>query len=573
MSATMAKRSALLSTTTIDLRTLLSNGKRYEVPPYQRDYSWTQEQWEDLWLDIEDAASGDRPHYMGALVLQEDRNGHFRVIDGQQRIATLSLVVVAALHCLREMVTLGADPEAVERRISGLRTSFLGAEHPGTLQTLPKLTLNRANHRFYEATLLGLATPPSIGALTPAERPLWDAMTFFRTRLAGRFLPTRDDAGLANFLYEAVATQLLFIQVNVEDEAGAYTVFETLNARGLDLSAGDLLKNYLLSVVHPEGESSLRQAQDRWQIVTERIAPRDLPEFLRHFLNSDRPFVRQERVFREIRATVTRPAEVFRLLDELGSASLLCEALGDAQHALWDDAPDAGRARAAVRELNLFGVAQYRPLAIAVWRTLGTGPLADVLRACAVVSFRYNVIGQRNTNKLEEVYNGVAREVSAGRARSAAEVRALLAPIYPSDDEFREAFAKRSIPAEGRRTKLVRYILCAIENQDHSVSYDWEAAAPTVEHVLPRSPDDMWSADFPGETHERYVSRLGNYLLLESKLNSRLAGNRPLADKAVVYHMSQYPATQAFDAETWVPVSIDQRQARMARTATAVWRM
>lgn len=560
----------LLGTSTINLRTLLANGKRYEVPPYQRDYSWKQEHWEDLWFDVLELEQSGRQHYMGALVLEEERADDFRVIDGQQRLATLSVLVVGALHCLNELIEAGVDAADNRKRVELLKTAFLGSEHPVTLKTTPKLTLNQANRRFYEGTLLDLQTPPSVSALPPTERPLWDAMVFFRDQLREKFVTKGDGAGLANFIYETIATKLLFIQVIVEDEAGAYTVFETLNARGLELTAGDLLKNYLLSVVHPTGDGSLRLAQQRWQEITERIPAREIAEFLRHYLNSKRPFVRQERVYKTIRADVTKPQDVFRLLDELNRAALLNEALEDPTHSLWDEIADAKK---PVRHLKLYGVVQYRPLAFAVWRGLHRDDVARVLRMCDVISFRYNMISQRNTNKLEEVYNDVAVAVHKGTLKTAVEIQSALQAVYVSDDEFKEAFAKRSLPTGGRKTRLLRYMLCALEKQEYNVDYDWENTPATIEHVLPESPTAEWLQDFPNDLHERYVSRLGNYLLLESKLNSKDATNKPLPEKLPVYHQSQYPTTKQLSIADWTPQTIDGRQAHMAKLATAIWRI
>lgn len=81
----------LLNTGTSTFLELIGNGRLFTVPPYQRDYSWTEEQWEDLWLDIEDLAN--RPedsHYMGALVVEGKSDRQFAVIDGRQRLATLN---------------------------------------------------------------------------------------------------------------------------------------------------------------------------------------------------------------------------------------------------------------------------------------------------------------------------------------------------------------------------------------------------------------------------------------------------------------------------------------------------
>ena len=83
-------RSTLLNTDTEDLKELLSNGKNYEVPAYQRDYSWKQEHWEDLWEDLlaveaslKAHEAGQKDHYMGALVLEIGDRKQFRIIDGQ----------------------------------------------------------------------------------------------------------------------------------------------------------------------------------------------------------------------------------------------------------------------------------------------------------------------------------------------------------------------------------------------------------------------------------------------------------------------------------------------------------
>jgi hypothetical protein len=565
----MAKRD-LIGTNTVNLRTLLGNGKQYQVPPYQRDYSWTEENWEDLWLDIEDLENGERQHYMGALVLEETKADQFKIIDGQQRLATLSLLIIAALHCLREIIATGTDAKDNEERLDLLRSSFLGAKDPETLKTSPKLTLNEANKRFFEGTLLDLREPASVSALPPHERPLWDALVFFRNKLRERFVKVKDGAGLARFINQTLATKLLFINVIVEDETGAYTVFETLNARGLELTAGDLLKNYLLSLVHPTGDGNLRSAQQQWQIISGRVQPKYIAEFLRHYLNSKQDLVRQERVYKTIRKQVSAPADVFTLLNELEEVSLLNEALNDPNHSLWDEVPDAAN---PVRDLKMYRVVQYRPLVFAAWFKLDRAELGKLLRYLAVISFRYNMIAQRNTNRLEEVYNKVANEITAGKHTSAAAIKDALQPVYVQDDEFREAFSKRRIAASGQRKALVREILCRLENQMHGTDYDWETTTATIEHILPESPDATWLAAFPHDLHERFVDRLGNYLLLEGKLNRKDAGNKPLPEKAAAYQKSTYPTTKEWTETDWAPAKIEARQAQMARVATAVWRL
>ncbi|MDX2065119.1 MAG: DUF262 domain-containing HNH endonuclease family protein [Fimbriimonadaceae bacterium] len=564
-------KSTLLATKTVNLRTLFSNGTHYEVPAYQRDYSWSEEHWEDLWDDIVASEKSGRPHYMGAIVLTEQAVDQYRIIDGQQRLATLSILVVAALRSLQDWIANGVQPEANAQRRELLRNAFLGGLHPVTLRTAPKLTLNESNRRFYEGILLNLQNPPSVSALPPAEKLLWNALEFFRAKLREKFFADQDGEALATFIYEVVSTLLVFIQVTVEDEAGAYTVFETLNARGLELTAGDLLKNYLLSTVHVAGEGSLRQAGESWQAIANRVQARRLPEFLRHCLNSRLPFVRQGRVYKSIRTDVKDASQVFALLEELDQASVLVEALDDPTHGFWDELPGANK---AVRSLKLYGVVQYRPLAIAVFRNQKLHDLERVLRAIDVISFRYSMIAQRNTNKLEDVYNRLAIKVTNQELLSGLDVEnALKGEIYVSDDEFKEAFAKRAISTGGQKTRLVKYVLFALQKQEFNTDRDWETDPATIEHVLPTNPDESWKPYFAGDLHERYVDRLGNYLLLESKLNAKLAGNKPYAEKLEIYAQSQYPGTSRIEFPEWTPQAIESRQQQMARFATAIWKL
>ena len=91
------------------LRKLFGNGLTYNIPRFQRDYSWDLEQWEDLWSDIIETMSvdGDSAHYMGYLVLQSTNDKNFDVIDGQQRLTTCSLLVLAILNNLKKLIESG----------------------------------------------------------------------------------------------------------------------------------------------------------------------------------------------------------------------------------------------------------------------------------------------------------------------------------------------------------------------------------------------------------------------------------------------------------------------------------
>ncbi len=124
-------KSDLLVTATEDLKELLGNGKTYSVPRYQRDYSWKQEHWEDLWEDLCGLDQQTSDHYMGAIVLQAEDRKTFKIIDGQQRVTTLSIFVLAAIDLLRtraeggtSRTTIGSEPSCWKPLTSARGTRF-----------------------------------------------------------------------------------------------------------------------------------------------------------------------------------------------------------------------------------------------------------------------------------------------------------------------------------------------------------------------------------------------------------------------------------------------------------------
>ena len=126
----MAK-SNLLKTQDVTFLDLIGNGKKYRVPSFQRGYAWEEEQWEDLWNDIQELLQApDTKHYMGALVVKALSEREFEIIDGQQRIATLSVLVLSVIHCLHHLPGDAATRNANTERAMGLRQDFIGKKIP-----------------------------------------------------------------------------------------------------------------------------------------------------------------------------------------------------------------------------------------------------------------------------------------------------------------------------------------------------------------------------------------------------------------------------------------------------------
>lgn len=565
----MAK-SNLLNTSTSNLIELLGNGRSFRVPPYQRDYSWGEDQWEDLWNDLLELRDHpDDSHYMGALVVEAKTDREFEIIDGQQRLATLSLVALAVIEQLEQLAERGLEPDDNRERARALRNRFIGEKDPASLVEASKLNLNATNNSFYQDYLVQLRAPLNPRGLVKSNKLLWDCFNYFKDRIRRGQGWLENGEALARLLSETMGRQLMFIRIAVDDELNAYTVFETLNARGLELSSTDLLKNYLFSRVPIEADRLALHR--RWQALIDKVGAPAFPEFLRYHLLTQFPKVRTQRLFKIIRDQVKTPNQVFALLDQLDPRGELFAALKDPNHGYWIENRDA---RQFVRDLNIFRVRQMTPLLFAAWEKLDRDEFVRVLRHVTIISFRYTVVSGLNTNALEPVYHDAAKAVLDGVATRAGHVADRLRSIYVSDERFVADFSALNLEGAAHSRKIAKYILSKLQTQLSGRECDPDTDPGTIEHILPQNPGQDWAADFPTPEWEENVERLGNLTLLEAGLNRGLA-NSGYAAKAAAYPQSSYEITQMIPQiapEVWTRALLSERQRQMAAAAAQVWR-
>lgn len=523
-----------------------------------------------MWQDIlELTASDDERHYMGALVVEATSDREFKIIDGQQRLATLSILALVVINKLNELAGRGMDPEANRERSAALRNRFVGEKDPASLVESSKLVLNQTDDGFYQDYLVQIRVPQNTRRLPRSNRLLWECYEYFRKAVSSRVEIATDGPGLARLLNETVARQLLFILITVEDELNAYTVFETLNARGLELSATDLLKNYLFSRVNTP--TDLEALERRWRALIATIQQERFPEFLRFHLLCELRQVRTQQLYKLVRERVKTPTQIFELMDSLEARAELFAALSDPGHEYWIELSDC---KPFISELNLFHVRQMTPLLFAAWEKLRRD-FASILRIVSMASFRYSVVGGLKPSDLEGVYHDAARAVLDEKAQSASQVFLQLTGIYGSDERFRQSFTQLEIDTSGPRRKLVKYILARLETDLSQKECDPETDPGTIEHILPENPSSAWDEAFPPERADRSIYRLGNLSLLEGPKN-RAVANRPYREKAEAYGQSAYRLSQQIveiAPEAWTLALLEKRQEHMAARATHLWRL
>ncbi len=552
-------------------RQLFGNGLTYTVPRFQRDYSWTRDEWDDLWQDIQGtlAPGGEPAHYMGYLVLQTQDNKTFEVIDGQQRLTTLSLLVLAVLKMLQAFTESGVDADKNSRRLEQLRNSYIGYLDPITLIPRSKLSLNRNNDAYYKDYIVPLLKLPQRN-LRASEHSLRKAFEWLFDEVRKAYAGERDGSRLAEFV-EGIADGLFFTVITVNDELNAFKVFETLNSRGVRLSPTDLLKNYLFSVVSRESSHSheIETLERRWEAMVGRLGGESFPDFLRAHWNSRERFVREADLFKTIREGTGSKEKVFNLLRQMEQDIDTYAALANPEDELWN-----AEQREFIRDLRMFNVRQPWPLFLAAHRAYSDLGFTSLLRVSSIISFRYNVIGGLATNEQERVYNSVAQRIAEGEMPMVADAIRALGGLYIADDQFRSAFTSKSLKTTaGRNRSVVRYILFELERHVSSRQMDSGSGRYSIEHVLPENPGDSW-AYIPQEAQDSNIYRLGNMTLLEGGENRQL-GNKPFADKRSAYQASVFQMTRELGTENaeWNEERIAARQKWMATQATSIWRV
>ena len=558
--------STLFNTSTPTLGDVFANGKTFVVPRYQRDYSWEEDQWEELWSDLYRAHQENTDHYMGALVLQDtgDRKV-FTIIDGQQRLVTISLLALAGLKFLQTLADSGIESEKNVERVRLTRERFLQVKDAATLLNVARLKLNRNNDPFFSGTLVQLKEPLAPKKLNASDRLLWQCFRYFSKKIDEQFKEKDKGEDLARLVNRTLADRFLFIQILVDDDLNAYMVFETLNARGTRLTATDLVKNYVMSQFS-SSDSDLDIIEQRWHRILGAAQAGDFSLFLRHHWNSQHDLVRRQELFKAVKRSVSNQDEAQSFLEGVESSAHVHAALQRWKDEFWGG--DKGIQK-RVRELLIFGVTQCYPVLYSAHTKLAAH-FEEILRICAVLSFRYIVIGRLNAQPMERAYSSVAVKVWKGEITTPRQIFDALKDLYVPDEQFKSHFSSASIDS-GSKKSSVRYILFQIENHlAGGTALDFEDDSATLEHIYPENPNENWDGVFSDGAQEVY--RLGNYLLLEEKLN-RDAANKSFDEKKVYYRQSKYQLAKRLSANAWNHDSLVKHQEFLADQATAVWRL
>ena len=547
----------------------LLSRRLFHIPLYQRAYSWNRKQRKDMFSDIENLkGTPESFHFMATVVglrrtsrlIGADQYSVIEVVDGQQRLTTLVLLLKAIeqeLKCLRP-----DDAQDLQRILV-----------KGDDLDLILLQTNHDNSDYCADYLrLGESTDVS-DAQTLADKELLSAIHECKS-----FVNTWD---APMELLTIVKNQLHFIFYQIENEAAVYTVFETLNDRGLDVSWLDKLKSRLMGVAFRNNPDNSREHINELHWIWGRIY---WAVGLRQGLSTEAL---------RFGATLISSASLSKPLGEEGAVKSFTEQVGTSTPeaitvskwllkvttAVDRFLADMRGSREAVTEIS-----QARLLAVAILLSdFSAGEKTQLLNEWEKTTFR--IFGLLNKDARTGVGNYVrlAREIQRNSKLSADHILEKIKDLGVSYNI--DALLNQPEDVnwyEGRETEL-RYLLFRYEEhlaEQQGQKFDneqwsriWEnSPSRSIEHIFPQSK----GSQVPLEAGQEgiFVHRLGNLLLLPPGLNSKLGDKDPEV-KAPCYRQtglfSACDVAQTIEKQAWGEAQIEEREQRIIAWIREKW--
>jgi len=538
--------------------------KKLAVPLYQRSYAWEERHVLDLLTDITTAMNnGEAEYFLGSIVTTKNDTDRPEVADGQQRLAT-SILLLAAI---RDHFYDTGDLE----RANTISSKYLYQQTLATLEVIPNLRLNENDNDYFVKRIL--SNPDSedraIEATKGSHRKINDAAILakkFVSKIAKAQDATQRLANIVDYVQDSVKV----ICVEVGNDANAFTIFETLNDRGLMLAISDLLKNYLFG----RSDDRLPEVQQRWMNMMGTL---DLLEdegiavtYIRHLWSSKHGLVREKELYSHITKHIRNKNHTIAFATELSDNAKLYTAILNPSNELWEKYGDTTRSH--METLNLLRMVQIRPLLLAVVGNFRIRETQKAFRLMVSWAVRFLIVGGLGGGTLEKHYSESGKAIRDNTIRTVQQLSEKLKKILPSDAKFKTAFSTATVSKQ----YLARYYLRVLEKEalgesDPELIPNDNVEVVNLEHVLPLQPNTATWRSFDEEEHSFYVRRLGNMALLKTRINTD-AGNDAFKYKKKFYKKSNYTLTNNIsEYRSWDKKAIEDRQAKLSELAVTAW--
>lgn len=480
--------------------------KRFIIPVYQRNYDWKTENCKQLYDDLVKVIKNKRrSHFFGSLVSVYEpsgRNTEFLVIDGQQRLTTVSLLLLAMYNLIKSGIITPKDAYLDKQIYEDFLVDKYQPEET-RIKLKPVKNDQKAFGKLFNDAREHIR-----------ESNLTTNYNYFYERIQKQEISIDE-------LFDAIC-RLEIINITLNNEDNPQLIFESLNSTGLDLSEGDKIRNFILMGLHSKEQD---EYYDKYWNRIEECTKYDVSSFVRDYLSIKRLEIpSQKKIYISFKDYVDQKSiETEELLKDLLAYAKRYEILlsGGTENKALD---------ACIYRLNRLETTVTRPFFLEVLRLYDENKL-DISEVSEIFLITENYLFRRAicdlpTNALNKIFSTLHREITRYEGNDLGYVEkfkyALLSKkdraSFPDDDEFAERFTERPIYQMNSKNKI--YIMERLENystlEDKDVYGHCDDGTYSIEHIMPQHLTPAWikvlGEDYE-EIHEMWLHRIANLTL------------------------------------------------------------
>lgn len=531
---------------------------KFFVPMYQRTYSWGEKHVADLFEDIK-ANIKESEYFLGTLVLTQ-KGKRLEIIDGQQRITTICLFFAGFKEIFRK--------SNKDKQCEQIQKNYLSDFDRREEKEIPKLELSSQDHQYYDNFIVN--QDRNFPALKISHEKIKEAFENALKYSEKELSCHNGDVNILHDFMDFIDEKLKVVTIIVPEDSNAYTIFETLNDRGLVLAQIDLIKTYLYS----KSGSRLSEVQANWNELISKLEAIEEPmllEYIKVFWMAQYGFIREinNKLYQTIKSKIKSATEVNTFVTNLNTDLDLYLALINDNNSIWDTYPN--ECREYIKTLNYLELKQFRPLALAILKNFDKKEIKKTFKLMVSWMVRNLIVGSRS-GTLEESFAKNAAEITNKNITTASQLKSALRDLIPQDKEFKDKFVIATVTKE----RLARYYLGAIDNFKRGgpapeLIVNSNPDSVNLEHILPKKPAGNYPL-FNDEQYEIYLKRVGNLTVMNAKLNNNQK-NSSFKEKKKAYKKSTILITKALAdfRGDWKPEYIEKRQNELAEIAVKTW--
>lgn len=490
----------------ISVNDLLSGAKSYVVPRYQRGYAWDETNFKELWEDIRGKCLEGQDLFLGSIILSrtpiEIAKQPMEVVDGQQRMITFTIL----LRAMHDRLSKEPKQERFTRELYRLIAVNEGTKY--------KLTLGTEDEDFFLRFIKKQVRESNLRGLRKSHKNIRRAYEYFSERIDEMSNNTRWGSAVdfLDALLEALKEHTQLLEIMVTDEFDAYAIFESINAKRVDLTPAELIKNYVFQAVS-NSQTDLDKVEQDWDDAVDKL---NLPgkeiaitTYIRHSWIAREKDVREKELYRAIKEKYKdSTADIPNFVSDLAQyASFYASMNYPEANSKTDNGIDVSQ----IEGINRFSFKQTYPLILsAIIASISQDKFDELMQTLQSVILRRSVRGS-NPNELEEVLSRCARQMNTKGEKALPYIKDELRKLTPNDESVRQDLSTTSY------TPNVKVIL---EEYEMKFSTGEKMLKnPTVEHIMPKNPAnnnlDEWNVNLEG--HEHWLIMLVTSLCLEDR--------------------------------------------------------